>query len=114
MGVFTFFICMGCGLASGVVYDVFYVVRCTICGTQWQKYSPKDVLFTAVCDVLYFAILSVMFLFTTNLFHFYGLRAYMFIGCVLGVLLYLKSIHFLIAFLVKKVYNQYESKRRKL
>lgn len=111
MPLFIFLICIACGVCSGVVYDVFYLVRSAICGVEWQKYTKKDIAFTALCDVLYFLILTAMFLFVSVVFNFYRIRWFMVLGCVLGVLLYLKSIHFLIAILAKKVYNKVVQKK---
>lgn len=45
------------------------------------------------------------FIFVSVMFDFTSLRLYMLIGCVLGALIYLKSFHTIVAFLVKKVYN---------
>lgn len=105
MQIFIFLVCTMCGVVSGVVYDVFYIARVFVCGTEPKAYTVKDRIFTCVCDVLYFAIFTAMFLFCSYLFDFYQIRLYMIIGSALGALLYLKSVHIILAFFVKKVYN---------
>ena len=105
MSVFIFICCAVCGVISGVVYDVLYIVRCAVCGVRKEAYTVKDRIFTVVCDVLYFIALAAMFVFVSVLFEFEGLRMYMPIGCLSGVLLYLKSVHILVAISVNKVYN---------
>ena len=93
MQIFIFLTCACCGILSGVVYDVLYIARCAVCGIHKQAYTVKDRIFTAACDILYCLV-------------------YMFIGCVVGALLYLKSFHIFVAFSVKKVYNKITSKKK--
>lgn len=100
-----------CGILSGIVYDVLYIARCCVCGIHKQAYTVKDKIFTAVCDVVYCLIFAAAFVFVSVMFEFEGLRLYMFIGCVLGALLYLKSFHIIVAFSVKKVYNRVTTKK---
>ena len=105
MGIFIFITCTCCGVLSGIVYDVLYVARCAVCGIHKQAYTVKDRVFTAACDILYCLIFAAAFVFMSVMFNFDGLRLYMFLGCILGALLYLKSFHVIVAFFVKKVYN---------
>ncbi len=112
MRVFIFLVCALCGVLSGFVYDGFYIARTVVCGTDKRVYSVKDKIFTAVCDVLYFAVFAAMFLFCTYLFDFCALRLYMLVGCAVGALLYLKSLHIILAFFINKVYNSIGRKIR--
>lgn len=96
---------MLCGVASGTVYDLLYVARVFVCGINKSKYTVKDKIFTCICDILYFIVLAAAFVFVSVCFGFYSLRLYMIAGCALGVIIYLKSLHIIIAFLIKKVYN---------
>ncbi len=111
MQIFIFITCCVCGILSGIVYDVLYIARCCVCGIHKQAYTVKDKIFTAVCDVVYCLIFAAAFVFVSVMFEFEGLRLYMFIGCVLGALLYLKSFHIIVAFSVKKVYNRVTIKK---
>lgn len=105
MSVFIFLTCACCGVVSGLVYDILYIARCTVCGVESRAYTTKDKVFLIVCDILYCLIFAAAFVFVSVMFDFGGLRLYMFLGCALGFVLYLKSIHVFVAFFVKKVYN---------
>lgn len=104
---------MLCGVASGLVYDVLYIARTFVCGVNKRKYTAKDKIFVVVCDLLYFAVFAAMFVFTSVMLEFYSLRLYMLIGCALGAIIYLKSLHLIIAFLVEKVYNSVNRRSRR-
>lgn len=97
---------MACGVVSGVVYEVLYIARVFVCGLNKRAYTVKDKIFTCLCDILYFAVFAVMFVFISVTFEFYSLRLYMLIGCALGAIIYLKSLHVIIAICIKKVYNK--------
>ncbi|MDE7162700.1 MAG: spore cortex biosynthesis protein YabQ [Clostridia bacterium] len=106
MQIFIFLTCALCGVISGVVYDILYIARAFVCGLDKAKFTLKDKIFTCICDLIYFIAFSAMFVFTSICFEFYTIRLYMLVGCALGALIYLKSLHFIIAFLVRKVYNR--------
>lgn len=99
-------ICLLLGVISGVFYDVLYVARCLVCGPDVYEYTVKDKIFLIACDLLYCLAFAAGFIFVSVMFSFYGFRLYMFIGCVLGALVYLKSLHIIVAFFVGKVYNK--------
>ncbi|MGN0818281.1 MAG: spore cortex biosynthesis protein YabQ [Candidatus Coproplasma sp.] len=106
MQIFIFLVCALCGAASGIIYDLFYVARVIVCGAELAAYTVKDKIFTAVCDILYFAALASMFLFCSYLFDFYELRLYMLVATAIGALIYLKSLHIILAICIKKAYNR--------
>ena len=105
MRIYVFIICLFCGVVSGVLYDVLYVARVSVCGLNRSAYTAKDKIFIAVADILYCLAFTAGFIFVSVMFDFEAFRPYMFLGCVLGALLYLKSFHEIIAFFVNKVYN---------
>lgn len=105
MQAFVFLTCALCGVISGAVYDVLYLARVFVCGTDKHRYTVKDKIFTLICDLIYFAVFAAMFIFVCVCFEFYSLRLYMLAGAALGAFIYLKSLHICIAFLIKKVYN---------
>lgn len=105
MQAFIFLTCMLCGVASGAVYDVLYIARVFVCGADKRSYTVKDRIFTLICDLIYFAVFAAMFIFISVCFGFYSLRLYMLVAALLGALIYLKSLHIGIAFLIKKAYN---------
>lgn len=106
MQIFIFLTCALCGVISGVIYDILYIARAFVCGLNKSKFTVKDKIFTCLCDLIYFVAFSAMFIFTSVCFEFYSIRLYMLVGCALGALIYLKSLHLIIAFLVRKVYNK--------
>ncbi len=106
MQIFIFIVCLFCGIVSGVVYDVLYVARVILCGAEKSVYTVKDKIFIVAADILYCLVFAVGFIFTSVMFDFYAIRVYMLIGCALGALIYLKSFHVIIAFLIKKAYNK--------
>lgn len=111
MPVFIFLTCVSLGIVSGVVYDLLYIARCAVSGIHEKAYTVKDKIFTAACDIIYFLILSAAFVFISVLFGFGEFRLYMPISCLLGVILYIKSFHIFVAFLVKRVYNKIADKK---
>lgn len=106
MQFFVFMICALCGLISGVVYDLLYVARCIVCGTNKTGYTAKDRIFIIASDLLYCAVFAAGYIFTSVMFNFEGVRLYMLIGCIFGAFIYLKSFHIIVAFLCNKVYNK--------
>lgn len=105
MQIYIFIICLFCGVISGVVYDILYVARCSLCGIDKSVYSVKDKIFLVISDLLYCLIFAAGFIFVSVMFDFENLRLYMLLGCVLGAIIYLKSFHIIVAFFVRKVYN---------
>lgn len=105
MQVFVLLTCTLCGVVCGVVYDFFYLIRCAVCGIDKRAYTVKDIIFTAACDLLFFSVFAAAYIFTSVMFGFGGIRWYMIAGCAAGLILYLKSLHVIVAFSVKKVYN---------
>lgn len=110
MSIFIFITCACCGIVSGVVYDILYIARCAVCGINKQVYTVKDKIFTVACDILYCLVFAAAFVFLSVMFDFNGLRLYMLLGGLLGIVLYLKSFHIFVAFCVKKVYNKITDK----
>lgn len=113
MQMFIFMTCMLVGISSGIVYDFLYAARIFVCGTEFSRYKIKDKIMTVVCDLIYFIVFAGMFVFTSVLFEFYSLRLYMLAGCALGAIIYLKSLHIIIAFMLKKVYNIFAKRLRR-
>jgi hypothetical protein len=112
MQVFIFLVFCLCGVASGVIYDIFYIARQFVCGVNKEFYSTKDKIFIAVCDILYCLIFALMVIFTALIFDFYQIRLYMLVASVLGTIIYLKSLHLFLAFFVKQLYNIKNKMRR--
>lgn len=104
-----FLICFAVGFSSGIIYEIFYVILSIVGGVS--KKAVK--IITPVFDVLYFIILSALFIFSSVAFSFYKIRAYMLVSCLLGALLYYKTLHLRIAIFVNMVYNKINQKKEK-
>ena len=87
MQIFIFLTCVLCGVCSGLIYDVLYVARTFVCGINKAKFTVKDKIFTCLCDLIYFAVFSAMFIFVSVMFEFYSIRLYMLVGCALGAII---------------------------
>lgn len=111
MQIFVFMICTFCGVISGFVYDILYVARCILCGITPAAYTLKDKIFVFVCDLIYCLAFAAGFIFVSVMFDFENLRLYMLLACLIGAIIYLKSFHVFVAFLVRRVYNVYTAKK---
>lgn len=106
MQLFIFLICLCCGIIAGVFYDVLYIARSLIFLRVCRR-TPANTVAAAVCDLLTFAALAALYVLASVLFGFPNARFYMFFACFCGILLYIKSFHLLVAFLINKLYNRY-------
>ena len=113
MQFYIFIICLFCGVISGVVYDVLYIARSVLCGVNTAVYTTKDKVFLIICDLLYCLVFAAGFIFVSVIFDFENLRLYMVLGCAIGAIIYLKSVHIIVAFFVNKVYNIIKDKKEK-
>ena len=101
-----------------VANNQFYVfIACVSIGTLFGVfYSPIVMIKEKVCkitvsislDIIYFFLLSICFLFCSYFLKFPSLRGYMLVGIFLGIYLYFKSFHYMLAKVVKRVYNRYK------
>ena len=93
--IYYFLICVCLGACSGVVYDFFYCLRVPF----------KSVWARIIFDALFCVVFAFVYIFSSVLFELPSLRLYTFAGCVIGLLLYLKSFHKIVAFFAGRVYN---------
>jgi hypothetical protein len=98
--IYTFFICLLGGVASGVVYEVIYIVKLFVKGKKMA----------IALDILFFLVFAAIYVFLAVIFSLPYFRLYMFIACQVGLLLYLKSIHYILAFFIEMVYNRVANK----
>ena len=83
------------GICGGPLYDLFFVLSYPF-RKGWVRY---------VTDALFFVLFAALYLFLSVLFELPSLRFYMFAACLLGLLLYWKSIHKIVAFFSEKLYT---------
>lgn len=106
MQIYIFLLCLACGVASGFAYDFLYLIRRAAAGAPAVKTKKREIIVTAVCDVIYALVLSALFVACSVAFSFPDVRLYMFAAVFSGALLYIKSLHIMVAFLVNKLYNR--------
>lgn len=110
--IFIFLICVTTGIAGGAVYEALYGVRCAC--RVFTRGKPCKIA-DAVCDAGFFLVFAAMCVGVSVLFGFPDFRFYMYAGNLLGLVLYLKSVHRMLDFFLKVCYNGIKKvvKRRK-
>ncbi len=94
----------------------FYVFLATIaigglCGIFFSlsaliKLKIQNVVLRVIPDVVAFMITFVIYHFISRWLSFPSFRAYMVLGVIVGIALYFKSFHILLAKCVKNLYNK--------
>lgn len=100
--VFTFLVCVSCGLAGGVIYDIFWIVQ-KLLRARWIR---------LLCDFAFVVLFGGLYLFVSVMMDLGSVRLYTLLGCLLGLFLYLKSFHKIVAFFCGKVYNRSNSMQK--
>ena len=93
---FALLVCMLCGVSGGNFYD----------GASQLGRRLGGGAAAFFCDVAFFAVLSLLYLLFSLHFSLPAFRLYHLPGCLAGLFLYRKSIHEIIAFFGKIVYNK--------
>ncbi len=101
--IFVFIACITYGFFSGAVFGVLGFLKVFI----------KNKILTVVLDVICGVMLGMFFVIYAYEFNFPNLRAYMFIGTLMGLVCYFKSFNILLAKSAEKIYNIYKSKKVK-
>lgn len=101
-GQFALFcICIGAGFLFGGVYEIFSLFRDIV---RPLKKGKTAVWFAL--DILFFMLFSVWAVGTFYLFEFPNFRLYYLLGFFIGAIIYLKSLHRILAFFKKICYNK--------
>lgn len=93
--IFVVFACLGFGAACGILFSLSAGVKYFI-RNKWVKIIPDIVAFAA------FSVLYVLFAFTLK---FPSYRVYMTAAALVGLFLYMKSFHIILAIFAGKLYN---------
>ena len=97
----VFCICLAVGFVGGVLYEFFLLFRLVFrCG------KGKNKIVGVVLDILYCLSFAVLCTYASYRCRFPNLRAFMWIGYVLGWIIYLKSLRRILAFLQNVCYNK--------
>ena len=93
--IYVFIACVSFGGIGGLIFSLFCIIKTLV----------KFKIFEVLCDVFCMALLSVAFSVFSYKFSFPNIRVYMIFGVLLGLTLYLKSFHRILAKFAKKFYN---------
>ena len=96
----VFILCIGVGFACGVIYEVFCFLRLCF-GVRGNKRKNIGIALD-ICMCLAWTAWAV---FCSYVFAFPSFRVYMWIGYLVGGIIYLKTMHKIIAFFEIMWYN---------
>lgn len=101
---YVFFACFAFGGACGILFSVSAAI----------KYTIKNEFVKILSDTVAFILTAIFYIFYSYSLRFPNLRFYMIIGVFAGITAYLKSLHVLLAKIVKKFYNILKKKLKGL
>ncbi len=101
--IYIFFACVAFGGVSGLFFSTSIALK-KIIKNKWLKILP---------DVVAFFVITPLYVLYSFCMRFSNLRVYMLLGVVIGIILYLKSFHIILAKFIKKVYNIFKYKKQK-
>lgn len=93
--IFVLIACLFAGILGGVLYEPFWLIRRTL---------VKRAI-GILADLIFFIVFAVIFVAVSVIFDFPAVRPYMLLGAMCGLLLYLASLHRIVAFFIDKLYN---------
>ncbi len=100
---YVFLACVMFGAIGGTIFSFFSTTKMLI----------KSRVFEVIIDILCMLILSIAFSIFSYKNNFPNLRVYMLLGALIGLFMYLKSFHIILAKFAKKFYNIIVQKFRK-
>jgi hypothetical protein len=96
----VFIACMAIGFLGGILYEPFsFVRRLFRCDTKRKKLG-------IAVDTLFFTVFALLSVCLNYLLNFNDFRIFWWIGYILGGIIYLKSLHKIIAFFENVCYNK--------
>lgn len=104
----VFAVCIAVGFCLGILYEPFGALR-LVCGCRQGKRKTLG----AALDVAFCLSAAIVCVLAAYLLRFPSFRAYTWLGYGVGGIIYLKSLHKIIAFLEKLCYNKITEKRKK-
>ena len=98
---FTYFcLCVLSGFIGGIFYEPFALLRILFGCNKGKNRVVGNIL-----DILFCLTFTFLCIIACYLFHFPDFRLYMFLGFGVGIGIYLKSLHRILAFFQKVCYN---------
>ncbi len=105
---YVFLACFSIGGFCGIYYSIFALIK---------HYIDNNVL-RSVLDVILYLVCFCTFSCLGYILHFPSLRIFMLVGFFLGLFVYVKSLHIILANSIKKLYNKIvikiKNKRKKV
>ena len=96
----VFGICVGIGFVGGLLYEAFSFVRFLLgCPRGKNKWLG------CALDIAFFLTFACVCVFSSYVFKFPDFRVYTWLGYALGGILYLKTLHEIVAFFENVCYN---------
>lgn len=96
----VFGLCVGVGFVGGVFYEGFAFLRFLLGCPR-----GKNKMLGATLDIVFFLLFACVCVFVAYAFKFPDFRAYTWLGYAIGGILYLKTLHEIVAFFQKVCYN---------
>lgn len=96
-------VCALTGAAGGVLYECVSVFR----------FFVKNKIAGAAADVVFFILFALVFVWARTFFCIPAFRIYMLAFAAFGFLLYRKSLHRILAFFARRLYNKCRSGSKK-
>ena len=97
----TFGLCIGVGFLGGVLYEAFAFFRLLLgCPRGKNKWLGVSL------DIAFFIAFAGVCVVAAYVFRFPDFRGYMWLGYALGGILYLKTLHEIVAFFGNVCYNK--------
>ena len=81
--IYIFFIFIICGVIIGIIFDIFRILR--------KSFKTPDII-TYIEDILFWIITCVLFAYTIFTYNNGEIRLYIFIGALVGILMYILTI----------------------
>ncbi|MBE5745438.1 MAG: hypothetical protein E7355_04820 [Clostridiales bacterium] len=104
---YVFALCVCIGFIGGIIYEVFALLSFPFCRKGKRKWVR------VIFDMAFWLTFACVCLISSYVFRFPALRAYMWIGYLLGGILYLKSLRRIVAFFQKICYNKFIKIRKR-
>ncbi len=102
--LYVFIACVAFGGGCGVLLSIANLLH----------FLTKNRIVNIVFSVIALSLIGVLFSYYSYKMFFPNVRLYMLVGVMIGIYLYYKSFYILLAKFLKKFYNIYEQKIRKL
>ncbi|MBQ7924485.1 MAG: spore cortex biosynthesis protein YabQ [Clostridia bacterium] len=103
----VFALCVCVGFVGGLLYEIFWLLGAPFCRKGKRKWLR------ATLDIAFWLSFAVFSVFCAYFLKFPSFRVYMWIGYLLGGILYSKSLRRIVAFFEKICYNKLTKIRKR-